>query len=107
LRAAAHWQEAAAQGHGPESCVVRQVGCLGLCGAGPMVSVEPGGSSISASSPRTLPTSSARSTAAGERIALDPQRRSSRASKESFSKTRDASTPIASKITSPPTAIWR
>jgi bidirectional [NiFe] hydrogenase diaphorase subunit len=36
-------QEAAAQGHGPESCVVRQVGCFGLCGAGPVVSVEPGG----------------------------------------------------------------
>ncbi len=34
---------AAAQGHGPEACTVRQVGCLGLCGAGPMVSVEPGG----------------------------------------------------------------
>lgn len=35
--------EAAAQGHGPDSCVVRQVGCLGSCGAGPVVSVEPGG----------------------------------------------------------------
>jgi bidirectional [NiFe] hydrogenase diaphorase subunit len=36
-------QAAAEQGHGPESCTVRQVGCLGLCGAGPLVSVEPGG----------------------------------------------------------------
>ncbi len=36
-------QAAAAQGHGPEACTVRQVGCLGLCGAGPLVSVEPGG----------------------------------------------------------------
>jgi bidirectional [NiFe] hydrogenase diaphorase subunit len=36
-------QEAAEQGHGPDSCVVRQVGCLGLCGAGPIVSIEPGG----------------------------------------------------------------
>jgi bidirectional [NiFe] hydrogenase diaphorase subunit len=36
-------QAAAAQGYGPERCAVRQVGCLGLCGAGPMVSVEPGG----------------------------------------------------------------
>jgi bidirectional [NiFe] hydrogenase diaphorase subunit len=34
---------AAAQGHPPENCLVRQVGCLGLCGAAPMVSVEPGG----------------------------------------------------------------
>ncbi len=36
-------QAAAAQGHGPEACTVRQVGCLGLCGAGPLVGVEPGG----------------------------------------------------------------
>ncbi len=36
-------QAAAGQGYGPEACTVRQVGCLGLCGAGPMVSVEPGG----------------------------------------------------------------
>src|SRR5271166_1876366 len=36
-------QAAAAQGYGPEACTVRQVGCLGLCGAGPLVSVEPGG----------------------------------------------------------------
>jgi bidirectional [NiFe] hydrogenase diaphorase subunit len=31
-----------AQGFSPESCAVRSVGCLGLCGAGPLVSVEPG-----------------------------------------------------------------
>ena len=36
-------EAAAAQGYGPESCVVRKVGCLGLCGAGPLVSVEPAG----------------------------------------------------------------
>ena len=36
-------EAAAAQGYGPESCAIRQVGCLGLCGAGPMVSVEPAG----------------------------------------------------------------
>jgi bidirectional [NiFe] hydrogenase diaphorase subunit len=36
-------QAAAAQGYGPEACTVRPVGCLGLCGAGPLVSVEPGG----------------------------------------------------------------
>jgi bidirectional [NiFe] hydrogenase diaphorase subunit len=36
-------QAVAAQGYGPEACTVRQVGCLGLCGAGPLVSVEPGG----------------------------------------------------------------
>jgi bidirectional [NiFe] hydrogenase diaphorase subunit len=36
-------EAASAQGYGPEGCTVRQVGCLGLCGAGPMVSVEPGG----------------------------------------------------------------
>jgi bidirectional [NiFe] hydrogenase diaphorase subunit len=36
-------QAAAAQGYGPESCTVRTVGCLGLCGAAPMVSVEPAG----------------------------------------------------------------
>jgi bidirectional [NiFe] hydrogenase diaphorase subunit len=34
---------AVAEGYGPETCLVRQVGCLGLCGAGPLVSVEPGG----------------------------------------------------------------
>ena len=36
-------EAAAAQGYGPESCTVRKVGCLGLCGAGPLVSVEPDG----------------------------------------------------------------
>lgn len=36
-------EAAAAQGFGPESCLVRRVGCLGLCGAGPLVSVEPAG----------------------------------------------------------------
>lgn len=35
-------QAAAAQGYGPEACTVRQVGCLGLCGAGPLVSVDHG-----------------------------------------------------------------
>jgi len=34
---------ALAQGRGPDRCRVRRVGCLGLCGAGPVVSVEPGG----------------------------------------------------------------
>lgn len=33
---------AVSQGYGPEACSVRQVGCLGLCGAGPLVSVEQG-----------------------------------------------------------------
>ncbi|HKV42913.1 MAG TPA: NuoF family protein [Blastocatellia bacterium] len=32
-----------AEGLKPEQCAVRQVGCLGLCGAGPVVSVEPSG----------------------------------------------------------------
>jgi len=36
-------QAAVAQGYGPQACLVRQVGCLGLCGVGPLVSVEPGG----------------------------------------------------------------
>jgi bidirectional [NiFe] hydrogenase diaphorase subunit len=36
-------EAAAAQGYGPESCLVRKVGCLGLCGAGPLVAVEPAG----------------------------------------------------------------
>jgi bidirectional [NiFe] hydrogenase diaphorase subunit len=36
-------EAAATQGYGPESCAVRSVGCLGLCGAGPLVSVEPSG----------------------------------------------------------------
>jgi bidirectional [NiFe] hydrogenase diaphorase subunit len=36
-------EEAATQGYGPESCTIRRVGCLGLCGAGPLVSVEPSG----------------------------------------------------------------
>ena len=35
--------EAAAQGYGRESCIIRKVGCMGLCGAGPLVAVEPGG----------------------------------------------------------------
>jgi bidirectional [NiFe] hydrogenase diaphorase subunit len=34
---------AVAQGCGPDRCRVRQVGCLGLCGSGPLVSVEPDG----------------------------------------------------------------
>src|SRR5579871_6854788 len=36
-------EAARAQGYGPESCTVRKVGCLGLCGAGPLVAVEPAG----------------------------------------------------------------
>lgn len=36
-------EAASAQGFGPDSCTIRQVGCLGLCGAGPIVSVEPAG----------------------------------------------------------------
>jgi bidirectional [NiFe] hydrogenase diaphorase subunit len=36
-------EAAAASGYGPESCMVRLVGCLGLCGAGPVVNVEPAG----------------------------------------------------------------
>jgi bidirectional [NiFe] hydrogenase diaphorase subunit len=36
-------EAAATQGYGPESCTVRKVGCLGLCGAAPLVSVEPSG----------------------------------------------------------------
>jgi bidirectional [NiFe] hydrogenase diaphorase subunit len=36
-------QAALAQGYSPARCSVRKVGCLGLCGAGPLVSVEPAG----------------------------------------------------------------
>ena len=36
-------EAAAAQGYSAETCKIRKVGCLGLCGAGPLVSVEPGG----------------------------------------------------------------
>jgi bidirectional [NiFe] hydrogenase diaphorase subunit len=36
-------EAAAAQGYGPQTCTIRQVGCLGLCGAGPLVSVDPEG----------------------------------------------------------------
>jgi bidirectional [NiFe] hydrogenase diaphorase subunit len=36
-------EAARSQGYGTESCTIRKVGCLGLCGAGPLVSVEPGG----------------------------------------------------------------
>jgi bidirectional [NiFe] hydrogenase diaphorase subunit len=36
-------EAAAASGYGAEGCAVRPVGCLGLCGAGPIVSVEPSG----------------------------------------------------------------
>jgi len=35
--------EASVQGYGPDGCRVRHVGCLGLCSAGPIVSVEPEG----------------------------------------------------------------
>ena len=35
--------QAQSRGLKPEECTVRQVGCLGLCGAGPLVSVEPSG----------------------------------------------------------------
>src|SRR5271165_5331474 len=34
---------AAGRGLSKDSCQVRQVGCLGLCGAGPLVSVTPSG----------------------------------------------------------------
>ncbi len=36
-------EAAASEGYGAESCTIRKVGCLGLCGAGPLVSVEPAG----------------------------------------------------------------
>jgi bidirectional [NiFe] hydrogenase diaphorase subunit len=36
-------EAAAVQGYSTESYSVRKVGCLGLCGAGPIVSVEPSG----------------------------------------------------------------
>jgi bidirectional [NiFe] hydrogenase diaphorase subunit len=36
-------EAAAAQGYSRESCMIRKVGCLGLCGAGPLIAVEPGG----------------------------------------------------------------
>ena len=36
-------EAAASEGYGAESCAIRKVGCLGLCGAGPLVAVEPGG----------------------------------------------------------------
>ena len=40
---AALMHAASAQGYGPDTCAVRKVGCLGLCGAAPLVSVEPAG----------------------------------------------------------------
>jgi bidirectional [NiFe] hydrogenase diaphorase subunit len=36
-------EAASVQGYGPESCLVRKVGCLGLCGVAPLVSVDPSG----------------------------------------------------------------
>ena len=36
-------EAASDQGYGPDSYSVRKVGCLGLCGAGPIVGVEPSG----------------------------------------------------------------
>ena len=36
-------QAAVEEGYSAKSCTVRRVGCLGLCGAGPLVSVEPSG----------------------------------------------------------------
>jgi len=36
-------EAAASEGYGANSCSIRKVGCLGLCGAGPLVSVDPGG----------------------------------------------------------------
>jgi bidirectional [NiFe] hydrogenase diaphorase subunit len=58
----------------PGKCVVRQVGCLGLCGAGPMVSVEPAGLLYQ----RVTPNDAAEIVEAVhgpavERIKLDPQ----------------------------------
>ncbi len=35
--------ETAARGYGPARCTVRKAGCLGLCSAGPLLSVEPAG----------------------------------------------------------------
>ena len=66
---------AAAQGLGPDRCRVRQVGCLGLCGAGPIVSVEPGGYAVSASAGfrRARYRLGARDGGQVERIRLDPQ----------------------------------
>jgi len=66
-------QAAAAQGYGPEACTVRQVGCLGLCGAGPLVSVDPGGILYQ----RVQPSDAEEIVAAlegarVERLALDP-----------------------------------
>ncbi len=67
-------QEASAQGHGPHSCVVRGVGCLGLCGAGPVVSVEPAGLLYQRVQPSDAPEIiGALDGPAVERIALSPQ----------------------------------
>ena len=66
---------AAAKGHGPDRCRVRQVGCLGLCGSGPIVSVEPGGilyQKVQVSDAGEI-ASSLNGGPAVERIRLDPQ----------------------------------
>ena len=69
---------AAAQGHGPEACTVRQVGCLGLCGAGPLVSVEQSGDAGGVLYQRVQPSNageivSALGASPVERLRLDSQ----------------------------------
>ena len=62
------------QAPSPGKCVVRQVGCLGLCGAGPVVSVEPTGLLYQRVTPNDAGeiVEAVRGPAV-ERIKLDPQ----------------------------------
>jgi bidirectional [NiFe] hydrogenase diaphorase subunit len=67
-------QAASEQGYGPKTCKVRKVGCLGLCGAGPLVSVEPTGELYQKVEPGDAPAIvAALEGAAVTHIALDPK----------------------------------
>jgi len=65
---------AVAEGYSPEACVIRKVGCLGLCSAGPLVSVEPGGILYQQVKPSDAPDIiAALDGPPVERLKLDPQ----------------------------------
>ncbi len=89
-------------------CHVKGVGCMGLCSAGPLITVDetmyrdvkPEDAHRHRAQPRRRQ--------AGEAAArATPRRRSSRARARSCSRTRAASIPSASRTTSPPAATRR
>ena len=100
-------EAAAEQGYGPESCAVRRVGCLGLCGAAPLVSVEPAGfmyQRVQASDASDI--IAALNGPPVKRIHLHSGIPFFTASIELSPKTAGASIRSGWRIISPPTAIW-